>query len=179
MISFIVPTIGRASLSRTLGSIDPWPGDEVLVVGAVEEMVHSDHGVMWRYIPCAPGGDWGHAERNYVTPMCSGRYIAHIDDDDAYAPGTRALMDDAIRKTPDRPVLFRMKYPNGITLWDQPELRCGNVGTPMILIPNVPEKLGRFESFVGGDCAYLESMKWSRDEIVWRPEVIALLGHNT
>jgi hypothetical protein len=96
-----------------------------------------------------------------------------------YAPGTRALMADAITKTPGRPVLFRMQFPNGITLWQEPELRCGNVGTPMILIPNMPTRLGMFRPFVGGDCAYLEEMKWPREEIVWRPEVIALLGHNT
>lgn len=87
-------------------------------------------------------------------------------------------MADAIDRTPDCPVLFRMQYPNGLTLWQEPVLRCGNVGTPMILIPNAPEKLGRFLPFVGGDCAYLESMKWDRSEIVWREEIIALLGHN-
>ncbi len=138
-----------------------------------------DDGVTWRSIPCLPGNDWGHTERNFAAPLARGKYLAHIDDDDWYAPGARYFMADAIATTPDRPVLFRMRYPNGITLWEQPELRCGNVGTPMILIPNVPEKLGQFRPFVGGDCAYLEEMKWGRDEIVWRPEVIALLGHNT
>jgi hypothetical protein len=175
MISFIVPTIGRPSLAKTLASIECWPGDEILVVGSWN-MVGDTRP---RYIVHAPGRDWGHTERNFATPMAHGHYLAHIDDDDVYMPGHRALMADAIIKTPNRPVLFKMRYPNGITLWQEPELRCGNVGTPMILIPNVPEKLGRFESFVGGDCAYLEQAKWPREEFVWRPEVIALLGHNT
>jgi hypothetical protein len=132
-----------------------------------------------RRIHCEPGRDWGHTERNVATQFARGEYLAHIDDDDWYAKGTRALMADAIEKTPGKPVLFRMQYPNGITLWQEPELRCGNVGTPMILIPNIPERLGQFRPFVGGDCAYLEEMDWDRSEIVWRPEVIALLGHNT
>jgi hypothetical protein len=34
MISFIVPTIGRPSLAKTLASIECWPGDEVLLVGS-------------------------------------------------------------------------------------------------------------------------------------------------
>jgi hypothetical protein len=110
--------------------------------------------------------------------MARGRYIAHIDDDDVYAPGTRALMHDAITKTPNRPVLFRMQFPNGITLWQEPALRCGNLGTPMILTPNDPEKLGHWASYVGGDFAFLESSGWRVDEYVWRSEVIALLGHN-
>lgn len=175
MISFIVPTVGRPSLLKTLQSIECWPGDEVLIVGNVKESVRGAA----RYIPCEPGGDWGHTERNFATPLARCRYIAHIDDDDTYAPGTRAHMGDAIRTNPGRPVLFRMQYPNGITLWDEPEIRCGNVGTPMFLIPNQPTRLGRWESFVGGDCAFLQSSKWKADDYVWRPEIIALLGHNT
>lgn len=175
MISFIVPTVGRKSLYATLRSIETWPGDEIMLVG--DRIQVSDHRV--RHVQCPPGGDWGHAERNMAMPLAKCRYLAHIDDDDTYAPGTRALMADAIEKTPGKPVLFRMQFPNGITLWNEPELRCGNVGTPMILIPNMPTKLGTFKSFVGGDCAFLEEMKWEREEIVWRPEVIALLGHNT
>jgi hypothetical protein len=181
VISFIVPTLGRSSLRATLDSIECLPGDEVIVIGNVKEMtnVNAMKDVVYRFIPCSPGGDWGHKERNIATLFARGDYLAHIDDDDVYAPGTRALMADAIERTPGRPVLFRMRYPNGITLWQEPKLFCGNVGTPMILIPNVPSKLGQFKSFVGGDCAYLEDMKWSREEIVWRSEVIALLGHNT
>jgi hypothetical protein len=112
-------------------------------------------------------------------PLARRRYIAHIDDDDTYAPGTRRFMAEAIEYTPDRPVLFRMRFPNGITLWRERRVVCGNVGTPMMLIPNQPEKLGRWESFVGGDCAFLESSKWQAEDYVWRPEVVALLGHNT
>lgn len=180
MISFIVPTLGRPSLKRTLESIDAWPGDEILLVcdAPVREKLRQLPLPGVRFIHCEPGGDWGHTERNVATPFARGRYLAHIDDDDYYAPRTRYFMDDAISKTPDVPVLFRMRYPNGITLWNEPTLACGNVGTPMILIPNVPEKLAEFEPFVGGDCAYLEKMKWTPDQIVWRPEVIALLGHN-
>lgn len=176
MISFIVPTIGRPSLAITLASIECWPGDEILVVG--DSIPPIDHPFV-RHVQCKPGGDWGHAERNHATPFAVGQYVAHIDDDDVYVEGTRDLMAHAIETTSHRIVLFRMRYPNGITLWDQPELQCGNVGTPMMLIPNVPRKLGVWGSFVGGDCAFLEGCKWDRSTIVWRPEVIALLGHNT
>lgn len=175
MISYIVPSVGRPSLAKTLASIETWPGDEIIVVGSMGPV--SDERV--RFISCNPGGDWGHAERNFVSPMARGRYLMHIDDDDQYLPGARAVVDDAIFCTPDKPVLFRMQYPNGITLWAEPVLRCGNVGTPMMLIPNAPERFGFWAPFVGGDCHFLETMKWAEDEIVWRPEIIALLGHNT
>lgn len=174
MISFIVPTLGRPSLYVTLKSIEMMPGDEVLVVGAVRE---ERRGPV-RYIPCKPGGDWGHAERNYATPMARGQYIAHIDDDDVYAPGTRAHMEDAIKTSPGKPVIFRMRFPNGITLWEEPVIKCGNLGTPCMLIPNRPTMLGTWGSFIGGDCHFLETSKWKPEEYVWRREVIALLGHN-
>lgn len=177
MISFIVATIGRASLFKTLDSIETWPGDEIVI--ASNHFRTNDRRSCIKYVDCPPGKDWGHTERNTATPQAQGRYLAHIDDDDVYAPGTRALMANAIKVNPGKPTLFRMRYPNGITLWDVPELRCGNVGTPMMLIPNMPTRLGVWGSFVGGDCYFLETMKWAREEIVWRPEVIALLGHNT
>ena len=179
MITFLVPTIGRASLAKTLSSIECWAGDEILVVGNVQPQQHLLDGAMFNFVPCPAGGDWGHSERNFAMPLARGKYIAHIDDDDTYAPGTRRLMAEAIEATPERPVLFRMRYPNGITLWSERRIFCGNVGTPMMLMPNVPEKFGSWGSFVGGDCAFLESSGWSAEEYVWRPEVIALLGHNT
>jgi len=177
LITFIVPTVGRPSLRSTLRSIEMWPGDEIIVIGKVEGLNGSNPAV--RYVPCPPGGDWGHTERNVATPMARCRYIAHIDDDDIYVPGHRALMADAIDKAPGRPTLFRMQYPNGITLWRDPKIYCGNVGTPMFLIPNMPTRLGTWQPFVGGDCAFLEGCKWDADEIVWRPEITVSLGHNT
>lgn len=182
MITFIVPTIGRPSLRKTLLSIETLPGDEVIVVGNVQASMTSVNfvkGTTRVLIPCAPGGDWGHAERNLATPRARCQYIAHIDDDDVYVPGTRALMQDAIKNNPGRPTIFRMRYPNGITLWAEPAVRCGNVGTPMMLIPNRPTMMGTWGSFVGGDCHFLETSKWKPEDYAWRPEVVALLGHNT
>ncbi len=174
MISFIVPTVGRPSLAKTLASIECLPGDEIIVIGNPGRVDHAFAHV----VRCSPGGDWGHAERNFAMPLARCRYIAHIDDDDVYAPGTRALMADAIIKTPGRPIIFRMRFPNGVTLWQEPVIRCGNLGTPCFLHPNMPTKLGTWQPFVGGDCAFLESSKWKAEDYVWRPEIIAHLGHN-
>lgn len=174
-ISFIVATLGRPSLLATLKSIELYPGDEIIVIGNVKDAVVGQT----RYVSCLPGGDWGHTERNKAMPLAIGQYMAHIDDDDTYVPGSRARMENAIVNADGRPVMFRMRYPNGITLWRDPKVYCGNVGTPMFLVPNQPTMLGQWGSFVGGDCAFLESSKWPLDSYVWRSEVIALLGHNT
>jgi hypothetical protein len=174
MISFIVPTLGRPSLLATLKSIELWPGDELIVIGNVKEATSGQT----RYVPCLPKGDWGHTERNLAMPMARGQYLAHIDDDDTFVPGTRALMEDAIRTAPGRPTIFRMRFPNGIILWQEPVVRCGNLGTPCFLIPNRPTMLGKWGPAVGGDCQFLETSKWRPEDYVWRPEIIALLGHN-
>lgn len=173
MITFIIATIGRPSLQAAIESIETWPDDEILVVGNVPTMTDG----CIRYVSCPPGHDWGSTERNWATPLARGRYLAHLDDDDAYVPGHRALMADAITHAPDRPTLFRMRLPNGVLLWDQPILVCGQVGTPMMLIPNKPSHLGRWgEGQDCGDFAFLATMKWAHHEIVWRTDVIAQIG---
>jgi len=182
MISFIVPTTCRPSLVRTLASIECIDGDEILLVSDMSLNLHMQSFVTERpeirCIHCPPGKDWGHTERNVAQQHARGEYIAHIDDDDWYMPGTRDLMADAITKTHGLPIMFRMRFPCGITLWRDPKVYCGNVGTPMFLIPNHPEKFGTWGSFVGGDCSFLETSKWPLDEYVFRPEVIALLDHD-
>lgn len=64
MISFIIPSIGRNSLKRTLASIDKWPGDEILVI---------------QHNP--PTGNWGNSERQKGTDKAKCDYITYINDD--------------------------------------------------------------------------------------------------
>jgi len=174
-ITFIVPTVGRPSLIKTLQSIETYPGDEILLVSNSFRV--ADPRIT--YIDCPPGNDWGHTERTFATPQARCSYIAHIDDDDVYTPGARALMQDVIEKSPGRPAMFRMRFPNGITLWADKEITCGNVGTPMFLLPNEQWRFRPWEPFVGGDCKFLELTGWTADDFAWRPEITVLLGHNT
>lgn len=173
-VSFLIATIGRASLAATLQSIECWPGDEILVIGYNIRVTD----VRVRSLHCRPGGNFGHAERNFAMPQARAQYLAHIDDDDVYVPGARALMADAMTTTPDVPVMFRMQYPNEDYLWKVPELKFGNVGTPMSLLPNQPEKLGKFGRRVGGDYEFLRTSTWPVESFVWRPDVTVRLGHN-
>ena len=174
MITFMIATTGRESLQRTVDSIEARRGDEILVVGGPPDAAKHPY---LRHIPCEPKGDWGHSERNYAMQFARRTYIAHIDDDDVYLPGHRELMAEAIRNHPDRPTIFRMQYPDGHHLWTQPVLCFGNVGTPMTLWPNVPEKFGAWGPFHGGDFTFLQTCKWGHEEYVWRPEPIVVLGH--
>lgn len=179
MISFIVATSGRPTLSATLRSIETLPGDEIIVVG--ENIQFDDRRA--RYIYCPAGNDWGHAERNLAMPQATGRYLAHIDDDDVYAPGHRAIMRAALAAQPHRPHIFRMRYRNGQELWRRKIVEVGNVGTPMSLVPNVPSQRGSFGSFYGGDITYLESYAakagYTSEDFVWQEAVTVLIRPHT
>lgn len=176
MISFIVATIGRPSLIETLKSIDCYPSDEILVIGNATSQMTGDPRP--RYFRMGPGNDWGATERNFGISRSRGKYLAFMDDDDIYAPSARLAFGMAILSTPNRPMIFKMRYPNGATLWEKQELKCGNVGTPMMLIPNDVNKLGRWSSRRECDFDFLASCQWKADEYVWRNEVVALIGHN-
>ncbi len=161
-ISFIIPTIGRETLQRTLGSIEKRPGDEVFAI---------------QFNP--PSGMWGNPERKEGIAKATCDYLAFIDDDDYYVPGHRQIMDHAIKENPDKPNLFRMKYPNGDFRWKTKVMVPGNIGSPMILVPNKKEMFYKF-LFPGntnmGDYYFVS--RWKFPEVIWRQEIIALLGHN-
>ena len=132
--SIIVPTRGRETLARTLGSVAPQlePGDEVIVL-------RDDT------------GDSGDTPRNAAMSRARGSHLAFIDDDDVYAPGVLATMRRFARDHPGRIGIFKMMHGVGTTHWreGEPVLRYANVSTQMFLVPNVPGKLGRWAESPG------------------------------
>ena len=161
-ISFIIPTIGRPSLQRTLASIEKWNSDEVLTI---------------QFNP--PSGTWGNSERKAGIAKATCDYLAFIDDDDYYVSNHRAIMERAMQENPGLPNLFRMQYPNGDILWKELRIIPGNVSSQMILVPNRKEMFYKF-MFPGntnmGD--YYFVARWKFPEVIWREEVIAFLGHD-
>jgi hypothetical protein len=170
--TFIIATTRRRTLYATLESIKPRAGDQVLVVTDQAPKFLPPYAT---FVQHPKGENWGAAERNHALTIATGDMISFMDDDDIYAENARALLDTVI---PGKPHIFKMRYRYGDFLWIDPRIRQGNIGTPMIVVPNDPKKLGRFGNRYEGDFDFLTSCKWNQYEYVFRHEVIANIRPN-
>lgn len=160
-ISFIIPSINRPTLKRTIDSIELHPGDEVLVE-----------------FDLPPTKMWGNPQRNKAMARAKGDYLAFIDDDDMYVAGHREIMERAMLENPGRPNLFRLKYPNNDIIWREKAVIPGNISTQMILVPNQPEMLYKWKDGRNmADFIFVDHWKWPKDQIIWREEIISQLGN--
>ena len=127
--SVIVPTRGRKTILPALDSITEQlePGDEVLV-------------------RCSRDEDFGNSARQSMIERAKGTHLVFMDDDDQFARGALAIMRAFAREHPGRIGIFRMRFLDGRVLWTEPVLRLRNVSSQMLCVPNVPGKLGRWES---------------------------------
>jgi glycosyltransferase involved in cell wall biosynthesis len=155
--SVIVPTRGRRSLAATLDSVAEQlqPGDELLV-------------------RCSNDEDFGHSARQSLVERAAGTHLVFIDDDDQFARGALATMRAFAGEQPDRIAIFRMRYLDGRLLWTEPVLRRSNVSTQMFCVPNVPEKLGRWETReYAADWRFISTTAKLQGEPIFREEVVA------
>lgn len=187
-LSIIIPTLGRPTLRRTLQSIRPQcaPNDEVIVVADRNGDIDSAREQTILYGPrqgalfhvCdAQESDHGYPQRNAGMQIATGKHLVFIDDDDEYVDNGLVLMG---AHAADRPVIFKMQDATLGVLWKDTELRYGNVGTPMFVVPNDRERLGTWraaqasgERRCGGDFAFIEECVEKMGEPIWRPEIVA------
>ena len=155
-LSVILPTIGRTSLGRALASCKD----------AFEVLVDHNH-----------DRDRGYAARERMIARATGTHLCFLDDDDVYTQNAIGLFTEAAC---DVPVIFRMRYHHGgAELWQREEVMFGNVGTPMFLVPNDPERLGHWHpwegSDSGGDCSFITGCVEKMGQPVWRTEIVCVV----
>mgnify|MGYP001557778839 CR=1 FL=1 len=178
-ISIIIPTIGRQTLCNVLQSLvgQVIEGDEIMVVqDGIENRAFVDTVVRSYDLPithciCGPTHSYGNAQRNFGISIAQGDYLSFMDDDDVYTPDALSIIRENVGSVP---ILFRMQYHDGRYLWTDPILRMGNVGTPMIVVPNVQDKIGQFTGMYEGDWYFIdETVKLWDGAVDWCEDVIA------
>lgn len=173
-LSVIIPTIGRESLAAAVRSCNG--ADEIVVVFDGCPVQELPGPVVTATVS---GGDNGYTARRKGMELATGTHLAFLDDDDQYMAGALNVMKPACC---DRPVIFRMDHPEHGILWREPKLEFGNVGTPMFLVPNRPEKLGHWVAHApglkepGGDFTFISTCRMG--EPIWREEVVAKIRPN-
>lgn len=185
-LTIVIPTIGRSSVKDTLDSIVPQLEmfDQVFVVGdgaypETKKLVQQ-YGIQYGYfeIPGGPHHDWGARARNFGIDLAKKAYITFMDDDDQYLPGAFKSIKSAIREKPGYPFMFRMIHGKGI-LWQDHQLRIGNVSSQMVAVPNIKSKLGRFSDRYEGDYDFIRSTADfyfpDYNPFIWRDEIISIL----
>lgn len=183
-ISVIIPTIGRLSLAATLDSmihqIDD--DDQVIVVGdgpqPVARSIAGAYDGKVKYLETPErANDFGATPRNFGIDVADRPYLAFMDDDDVYLPGAFGSIKDGLRQCPGRPHLYRMIWMQNV-IWSVPAVFPANVGTHMVILPNVKSKLARWKSHYEADFDFIcETGLLYPPEMsyVFREEVIACL----
>lgn len=117
----VVATKGRDTLARTLAAVAPQleSGDELLVMR----------------LDC----EWGNEARDLMMAKATGTHLLFIDDDDVHTPDALTVIREAVSLAPTVMHIFRMAHGDGLT-WAQEDFAVGNVGTPMVCFPNLPDK---------------------------------------
>jgi hypothetical protein len=158
-LSIVVATTGRRTLAAAIESATSQmlPGDELIVV-------------------FDDSGDAGDTPRNRVLPMLRTTHISFLDDDDEYRPGALDIVRSFAREHPARVGIFRFDMGMWGVAWSEKDLMAS--GTAMYVLPNIPEKLGRFGRPPGapdgrvGDYTFIVQTVAHLGEPIWREEII-------
>jgi glycosyltransferase involved in cell wall biosynthesis len=175
-LSVIIPSIGRETLADAVASCAG--ADEVVIVMDGQAPLPAIPPTAAVIFDRVSGGDHGYTARTRAMALATGTHLCFLDDDDEFTPGAIDLFRAAAT---NRPVIFRMEHPDYGVLWREPELRFSNVGTPMFLVPNDPDRLGVWAPFAdglaepGGDFTFISGCAKKMGGVIWREEVVAVV----
>lgn len=189
-LSIVIPTKGRPELTNTLDSIDAQVHNsavQVVVVGdthggrtpelerAKREVFRRGNRYRWLE---QDGGQHmvGHPQRQYGMEQAVGEWLAFSADDNIFTDGAIASIWMAVATAPIRkPLLFKVRTWQAGVVWQRKELIHGNIDADCAVVPNVPEKLGRWENVYEGDFYFIKQtvQLWDNDA-TWADELIGL-----
>lgn len=182
MLSIVIPTLGRATLERTLASIaDQLTDDDEVLIAAdpLGDLVAAGR-IAREVLPAVtvtvvgPGGDWGHTQRNWGIENGRGTHIWCLADDDVAAPDALAVLRAAAAEGGWH--LFRVQSVGELGQWTIPGehvIREENVDAECILAPRLARS--RWGSRYQGDLDYAVALREELGEPVWHEGVVAFL----
>jgi hypothetical protein len=186
-VTCIIPTIGRDTLERTLKSMRsqaPARDLQLLVIADTHAGTHlaALDGVpdlCQQYDAICEGFDGGQhcvgqPQRDYGMTQASGRWLAFSQDDAAWTVGAWDAIRASITQPPRCPRLFRVQTWQAGIVPRVEVLRLGNVDADCIVVPNVPNLLGKWGLEYNGDFTFIQDTVLLWGQVVWEPQVIAL-----
>ena len=183
--SVIIPTVGRPSLTDVLKDLltELPEEDEILVVGdgpqPAARALAEGLGGRVRYLEHGPTKDWGHSQRNAAMRVALGTHIMTMDDDDRVVVGAGRAIRSRVAEAPDRVHFFRMYHQQGV-IWNFRQVRECNVSTQMVVVPNVPGRLGVWGNRYEGDYDFITSTvalyPGGEADAVWHEEITVVHG---
>lgn len=185
-LSIIVPTPDGGNLDRLEESLRRQlrDGDEVIVaLDTHTDKLYPlrtwiDQTPHWRFIALDAGRHaWGHPQINHGITQAKGDYLVFQDDDDVFAADALVNIRRAAKHLdPPRPLIFKFKAARagGRAFPIDRSLAIGTIGGHCLVVPNVPEKIGKWtDEYTGDNDFIVETLRlWEPLEPVWRPEVI-------
>ncbi len=184
-LSIIVPTHDGIGLDTLFTSVKDQllPGDEVLIVGDThdgplpETVMDMIGKARCNYLPFDAGHHcYGHCQINEGIGWANGDYLMFIDDDDCIPGGALDRIRRAIAEQVEpRPLMFKFwSRRHNCALPVEHTIRESAIGGHAMVVPNVPERLGRWECRYAGDYDWIVSTValWPSG-VAWYDDVIA------
>lgn len=191
----VMPTLGRPTLTSTVISVvDQLEDDDRLVVVCdtingnpvcARAIVSDFQPANIDYLECGvPGSRFGNAQRDRGLAFATGRstHLAFLDDDDAWTFGAIDRIRERVSDDESHAHVFRADWGPGHhwhgTLWTEREFRVGNVGTPMLVVPNRPYVRSWMDGNglgVVSDFGWMSAAVGELDGVCWWEDVVAVV----
>lgn len=182
LVTFIIPTIGRRTISNTINSLFHQTSENWLAIIVIDgdniNITVDDERIS--IIKIKKTGEKNHAGnvRNQAFPLVKTEWIAFVDDDDCVTNDYIERLQEEISITPDcTTVLFRMYNANLITnILPEPNVinfEYCKVGISFAIKTEITQKY-KFEPSHTEDYSYLNKLRLDKNKIVLSPYVTYL-----
>ena len=191
-LAVVIPTVGRATLVRTLDSLDGRAERDLLEVFVVADThggltsdleqardhVRSerDSAVFhWREYD-AGLHCWGHPQRMLGGRSATAPFVWYTQDDNAAAEGAATAILGAIaHQAHARPLFFRWLSPWRETIWRDQRLLLGNIDADCLVLPKrVAQQVTWGLRYEGDFDAAVYAMRIADGEVDWQDTVISI-----